>query len=140
MAVALPAFAQVATGEVVVDGGDATPSTWRVNDWGDDTAYTCLTDGAVYTGGSGVASTTFDVIHTYSSESVHTMACYEGTFTYNGSHLFGGGLGAGVTSLVTATASVAWDVILVLLTALIGITLGVVGLRAGFRKVRSLVR
>jgi len=37
-------------------------------------------------------------------------------------------------------AAEAWPIALALLTAVIGITLGIAGLRAGFRKVRSLVK
>lgn len=37
-------------------------------------------------------------------------------------------------------AANAWPIALALLTAVIGITLGIAGLRAGFRKVKGLVR
>lgn len=37
-------------------------------------------------------------------------------------------------------AASAWPIALALLTAVIGITLGIAGLRAGFRKVKGLVR
>ncbi len=48
--------------------------------------------------------------------------------------------GAAVSSFAGVVAANAWPIILALLTAVIGITLGAAGLKAGFRKVRSLVR
>jgi len=48
--------------------------------------------------------------------------------------------GSEVGDFAGSVAAEAWPIALALLTAVIGITLGIAGLRAGFRKVRSLVK